>query len=64
MNRREISSSHLSSPLFFYISRHRSAADLDFEVFRFVEYGKNRIKTFAVSPDVYVQLMLQWTYFK
>nr|CAH0108343.1 unnamed protein product [Daphnia galeata] len=38
--------------------------DLDFRVFRFTLYGKNRIKTFNVSPDVYIQLMLQWTYYK
>lgn len=38
--------------------------DLDLRVFRFTHYGKNRIKTFNVSPDVYIQLMLQWTYYK
>lgn len=42
----------------------RLVSDLDFQVFRFTHYGKNRIKTFNVSPDVYLQLMLQWTYFK
>nr|CAG4650892.1 EOG090X04D9 [Simocephalus serrulatus] len=42
----------------------RLVSDLDFRVFRFTSYGKNRIKTFNVSPDVYIQLMLQWTYFK
>ncbi|XP_045036308.1 choline O-acetyltransferase isoform X1 [Daphnia magna] len=42
----------------------RLVEDLDLNVFRFASYGKNRIKTFNVSPDVYIQLMLQWTYYK
>ncbi|XP_046453761.1 choline O-acetyltransferase-like isoform X1 [Daphnia pulex] len=42
----------------------RLVEDLDLRVFRFTPYGKNRIKTFNVSPDVYIQLMLQWTYYK
>ena len=42
----------------------RLVADLDFRVFRFTFYGKERIKTFNVSPDVYIQLLLQLTYHK
>ncbi|XP_065216722.1 choline O-acetyltransferase-like isoform X1 [Planococcus citri] len=38
--------------------------DLDFNVFRFQLYGKNFIKSCKVSPDGYVQLALQLTYFK
>ena len=38
--------------------------DLDFKVYRFTQYGKTIIKTFNVSPDVYIQLMLQLTYYK
>ncbi len=48
----------------FHLFIDRLVEDLDLRVFRFTPYGKNRIKTFNVSPDVYIQLMLQWTYYK
>ncbi|XP_045460788.1 choline O-acetyltransferase isoform X2 [Harmonia axyridis] len=38
--------------------------DLDFQVFRFNNYGKNFIKSCSVSPDVYVQLALQLAYYR
>lgn len=38
--------------------------DLDFQVFRFVGYGKDFIKSCKVSPDVYIQLALQLAYYK
>nr|CAG4651741.1 EOG090X04D9 [Triops cancriformis] len=37
---------------------------LDYRVYHFTDYGKNFIKTCKVSPDVYIQLALQLTYFK
>ena len=39
-------------------------SDLDLQVYRFDGYGKNAIKKFNVSPDVYIQLALQLTYFR
>lgn len=38
--------------------------DLDFQVFRYANYGKNFIKSCKVSPDVYIQLALQLAYYK
>lgn len=38
--------------------------DLDFQVFRYAGYGKDFIKSCRVSPDVYVQLALQLTYYR
>ncbi|KAG7193316.1 Carnitine O-acetyltransferase mitochondrial [Scheffersomyces spartinae] len=34
------------------------------EIFQFYGYGKNLIKQFKVSPDAYVQLMMQLAYYK
>lgn len=34
------------------------------EIFQFHGYGKNLIKQFKVSPDAYVQLMMQLAYYK
>lgn len=36
----------------------------DVKVFCYKKYGKNKIKTFQVSPDAYVQLGLQLAYYK
>lgn len=38
--------------------------DLDFQIFRFIGYGKDFIKSCKVSPDVYIQLALQLAYYK
>lgn len=38
--------------------------DLDLVVVEHNEYGKGFIKTCKVSPDAYLQMALQWTYFK
>ncbi|XP_073978610.1 choline acetyltransferase isoform X1 [Rhodnius prolixus] len=38
--------------------------DLDFYVYRFDGYGKNFIKSCQVSPDVYIQMALQLSYYK
>ncbi|KAL1517126.1 hypothetical protein ABEB36_000934 [Hypothenemus hampei] len=38
--------------------------DLDFQVFRFIGYGKSFMKSCKVSPDVYIQLALQLAYYK
>lgn len=39
-------------------------ASLDQEVFQYFGYGKNLIKQFKVSPDAYVQMMMQLAYYK
>ncbi|XP_072400603.1 choline O-acetyltransferase [Diabrotica undecimpunctata] len=38
--------------------------DLDFQVFRYNGYGKEFMKSCKVSPDVYIQLALQLTYYR
>ncbi|XP_074034135.1 choline acetyltransferase [Leptinotarsa decemlineata] len=38
--------------------------DLDFQVYRFMGYGKEFIKSCKVSPDVYIQLALQLAYYR
>jgi choline O-acetyltransferase len=38
--------------------------DLDFQVFRYTNYGKDFIKSCKVSPDVYIQLALQLAYYR
>jgi len=45
-------------------SMNKLVDDMDFYVYRFNDFGKNRIKSFNVSPDAFLQLMLQLTYFK
>lgn len=42
----------------------RLVADLDMYVLHFNEYGKNFIKNQKMSPDAYIQLALQLTYYK
>ncbi|KAF5300477.1 hypothetical protein FQA39_LY02276 [Lamprigera yunnana] len=38
--------------------------DLDFQIYRFDGYGKEFIKSCHFSPDVFIQLALQLTYYK
>lgn len=42
----------------------RCVKDLDFNVFRYDGYGKDFIKSCRCSPDGYVQLALQYTYYR
>ncbi|GEQ71190.1 hypothetical protein JCM33374_g4871 [Metschnikowia sp. JCM 33374] len=37
---------------------------LDQEIFQYYGYGKNLIKQFKVSPDAYVQMLMQLAYYK
>lgn len=46
---------------FFYCSL---CEDLNVIVYRFGGYGKNFIKSCKVSPDAYIQLALQLTYYR
>ena len=38
--------------------------DSDLEVFNFTSYGKTFMKQAKCSPDAYVQMVLQLTYYK
>lgn len=42
----------------------RLIADVDFHVLQFQEFGKDFIKKQKISPDGFIQLALQLTYFK
>ncbi|XP_068621697.1 choline O-acetyltransferase [Battus philenor] len=42
----------------------RQIADLDFKVYTYKGYGREFMKSCRTSPDVYIQLALQYTYFK
>lgn len=46
------------------ISLDNTIKDLDFQVFRYANYGKNFMKSCKVSPDVYIQLALQLAYYR
>lgn len=45
-------------------SFNRTMSTFHHEVFQYFGYGKGLIKTFKVSPDAYVQMMMQLAYFK
>jgi len=42
----------------------RSVEDFDLYIVRFTDYGKEFPKTQNMSPDAFIQLALQLTYFK
>ncbi|KAJ2947279.1 hypothetical protein O0L34_g16993 [Tuta absoluta] len=42
----------------------RNIADLDFKVYTYKGYGREFMKSCRTSPDVYIQLALQYAYFK
>ena len=41
-----------------------TAETLDLEIYRFTDYGKEFIKRQNISPDAYIQVALQVTYYK
>lgn len=43
---------------------NETISSLDQETFQYFGYGKNLIKQFKVSPDAYVQMLMQLAYFK
>lgn len=42
----------------------RLSEDVDLYILNFVEFGKNFIKDQKISPDAFVQLAIQLTYYK
>ncbi|XP_031435061.1 choline O-acetyltransferase isoform X2 [Clupea harengus] len=43
---------------------HRLVNNLDMNVFKFTKYGKDFIKKLKMSPDAYIQVALQCTYYR
>lgn len=43
---------------------HKTVDTLDSAIFQYHGYGKNLIKQFKVSPDAYVQMLMQLAYYK
>ncbi|KAL4711599.1 hypothetical protein ACJJTC_003616 [Scirpophaga incertulas] len=59
----------LTPPVHRSISRaadvlHRAIGDLDHRVYTYRGYGREFMKACRTSPDVYIQLALQYTYYK
>ena len=48
----------------YFIYHFRLIEDLDLFVLRFEEFGKNFPKSQNMSPDAFIQLALQLTYYK
>lgn len=42
----------------------RAIADLDFMVYTYKGYGREFMKSCKTSPDVYIQLAIQYAYYK
>jgi carnitine O-acetyltransferase len=56
---------HVRSEIALAITKFNTTiAQHDEEVFQYQGYGKNLIKQFKVSPDAYVQMMMQLAYYK
>lgn len=47
-----------------FISPNSLIDDFDLVVFKFEDYGREFIKKQNMSPDAYIQLALQLTYYK
>lgn len=47
-----------------YFSQCRLAADLEMDVVHFKSYGKNFIKSQRLSPDSYIQMAIQYAFYK
>lgn len=42
----------------------RAIANLDFKVYTYRGYGREFMKSCRTSPDVYIQLAMQYAYYK
>lgn len=42
----------------------RAIEDFDFRILKFTDYGKEFPKQHNMSPDAFIQMCLQFTYFK
>ena len=47
-----------------FFTNDRLDRNTDLEIYRYGIYGKNFIKTCNCSPDAYMQMVLQLTYYK
>lgn len=47
-----------------YVYCYRQISDLDLKVYTYRGYGREFMKSCRTSPDVYIQLALQYTYYK
>lgn len=51
-------------PSLYNRSIFRQISELDFQVYRYRAYGREFMKSCRTSPDVYIQLALQYAYYK
>ena len=56
--------SFIDATLSVYNNCYRMIANTDLYVLRYDRYGKNLPKQMNMSPDAYMQLALQLTYYK
>ena len=66
VRQRQLSSVSIASVADRHRHRHLSSAinDFDLHTLQFTDYGKEFPKQHNMSPDAFVQMCLQFTYFK